>query len=460
MAHAPVHTITSHELRSQSAYTLLSSKQKLMKLIKTVLLLLTLWTGVTSEAQEVSSEGIKWTNGLTWDQLKEKAKQENKYIFVDCYTTWCKPCKYMDKTVYSNDTVAVAMNQDFLSMKLQMDKSSNDNEQIKSLYSTANLFENEYHVNSYPTFLFFNPSGRLVHKDIGAKTVPRFVLLANEALDEGKQFYRRVDDYWKSSRDYSKTPELAKYARKIGDDSLSATLSDDYLNNYVFSSTGVNEISKESLEFVYSIYESISSSSKAFHFFYDHADTVDKITGRYGQASRLINYVIAKEEIEPRLSAARKQGEEPAWGKMERTISSKYTKSIAVTNVLDAKINWCVEQRKWDRAISYSIQKVESFHLDTNRLFGIEVYNIATIILNHSQCKKELERALAWMVLFSTRDDDELIKIGSMDTYAGLLYKTGRFKEGLEKMKMYVELSKDREAAQLLPKMEKLQKIW
>ena len=32
---------------------------------------------------------------LTLAKALEKAKIENKYVFVDCYTSWCGPCKMM-----------------------------------------------------------------------------------------------------------------------------------------------------------------------------------------------------------------------------------------------------------------------------------------------------------------------------------------------------------------------------
>src|SRR5205807_219920 len=75
-------------------------------------------------AQE--NTGIKWTEGLTWEQVKEKAKKENKYIFLDCFATWCGPCKLMDKEIYTNDTVGSYFNDKFISVKVQMDKAKND----------------------------------------------------------------------------------------------------------------------------------------------------------------------------------------------------------------------------------------------------------------------------------------------------------------------------------------------
>lgn len=37
---------------------------------------------------------------LTLEKALEKAKKENKLVFVDTYTSWCMPCKYMANTIF------------------------------------------------------------------------------------------------------------------------------------------------------------------------------------------------------------------------------------------------------------------------------------------------------------------------------------------------------------------------
>lgn len=98
--------------------------------------------------------GIQWVTGLSWEEVKEKAKRENKYIFLDCFTTWCGPCKMMDAEVYSNDSVGNYLNDRFLSVRVQMDRTANDNSFVKSWYSEAAAIQKKYHIEGYPTFIF------------------------------------------------------------------------------------------------------------------------------------------------------------------------------------------------------------------------------------------------------------------------------------------------------------------
>ena len=39
---------------------------------------------------------------VSFEELKEKAQETKKNIFIDCYTTWCGPCKFMSKNTILN----------------------------------------------------------------------------------------------------------------------------------------------------------------------------------------------------------------------------------------------------------------------------------------------------------------------------------------------------------------------
>ena len=82
---------------------------------------------------------IQFENKLTWQQIQAAARQENKFIFVDCYATWCTPCKMMDRDIYSSEKVGDYMNSNFISIKIQIDTTTHDNDDIRNMYFDAHM---------------------------------------------------------------------------------------------------------------------------------------------------------------------------------------------------------------------------------------------------------------------------------------------------------------------------------
>src|ERR1700684_3573017 len=126
-------------------------------------------------------KGIHFEQGLTWAEVKEKAQQEGKYIFMDCYASWCGPCKEMDRDIYTNERLGEYMNTHFVSIKVQMDTSRQDNENVQEWYSSAQNIRNEFKINAFPSYLFFSPSALIVHRDLGYKNVNEFTATVKTA---------------------------------------------------------------------------------------------------------------------------------------------------------------------------------------------------------------------------------------------------------------------------------------
>ena len=59
---------------------------------------------------------------ISFDEGLKAAKAENKLLFVDCYTSWCGPCKMMANTVFPDSTLGAWMNSKFVCMKIDMEK--------------------------------------------------------------------------------------------------------------------------------------------------------------------------------------------------------------------------------------------------------------------------------------------------------------------------------------------------
>jgi len=96
---------------------------------------------------------VKW-NDEPFDQVLARAKQENKYVFIDFYATWCGPCKRLDEKVYPDATVSGLLNS-MVSVKYDAEK------------EPWLPIAKKYKVNKYPTLLVLDPNGQEVDRHIG-----------------------------------------------------------------------------------------------------------------------------------------------------------------------------------------------------------------------------------------------------------------------------------------------------
>jgi thioredoxin-related protein len=118
-----------------------------------------------------------------WTKVKTQAKKEGKIIFVDAYTTWCGPCKWMANNVFTDPSVGEFYNKNFINLKLDMEKGE------------GLSFAEEFEVNAYPTLLFVDGSGNLLHKHLGALPADRFLQVGEEALTPGKRIGSLLKEY-------------------------------------------------------------------------------------------------------------------------------------------------------------------------------------------------------------------------------------------------------------------------
>lgn len=116
--------------------------------------------------------GIQFFKG-SWKEVLNEAQQQQKMVFVDVYTEWCGPCKYMDRAVFTDADVARKYAAHFIAYKLDAEKG----EGVE--------LARRYNVGAYPTFLFLNSGGYLVHKVTGEREKIPFTALADAAVQAG-----------------------------------------------------------------------------------------------------------------------------------------------------------------------------------------------------------------------------------------------------------------------------------
>lgn len=122
-----------------------------------------------------AQDGVDF-RALTFKEALEQAKTENKLVFVDCYTSWCGPCKQMAEKVFPQKKAGDYFNKKFVCVKYDVDKGEGP--------ELAKRFE----VRAYPTFLVIRQDGTLLHKTIGGADVDGIIGRVEESFDETKAY--------------------------------------------------------------------------------------------------------------------------------------------------------------------------------------------------------------------------------------------------------------------------------
>jgi thiol-disulfide isomerase/thioredoxin len=142
-----------------------------------------LTTVVLFFALVAQAQGIQFFHG-TWSEAKAKAQTEGKLIFVDAYAEWCGPCKRMAATVFPDPKAGEYFNENFVCLKIDMEKEENAE------------FAGKFPVSAYPTLMFIDDKGAIAAKQVGALDVTgllEFGQKASAKSDKSVELQKRFD---------------------------------------------------------------------------------------------------------------------------------------------------------------------------------------------------------------------------------------------------------------------------
>ena len=121
---------------------------------------------LTAIAQEI--------NWVTMDEALELQKKEPRKIFMDAYTTWCGPCKMLDKNTFHNADVVEYVNKHYYAVKFNAEGNSavtykgktygnpNYDATKANRRNSAHDFARVLAVQAYPTMIFFDEEGNTI----------------------------------------------------------------------------------------------------------------------------------------------------------------------------------------------------------------------------------------------------------------------------------------------------------
>ncbi|WP_107038626.1 thioredoxin family protein [Brumimicrobium mesophilum] len=105
---------------------------------------------------------------LSFEEALQKAKKENKLIFLDAYAVWCGPCKMMDRTTFKDEKVGEVFNENFINLKIDMEKGEGP------------AVARKYQVRAYPTMMLINGEGKVEKRILGAMNGEKLLSEVND----------------------------------------------------------------------------------------------------------------------------------------------------------------------------------------------------------------------------------------------------------------------------------------
>lgn len=127
-------------------------------------------TTKTVKEKSVAMKGVQFMMNPSYKNVMAQAKAENKPVLLDFYTTWCAPCKWLDKDVFELDVVADLLNKNFINVKVDAEKGEGP--------SLAQKFS----VGGFPTLVYLNSDGDVVEKQLGMTTATNVMNQAKRVM--------------------------------------------------------------------------------------------------------------------------------------------------------------------------------------------------------------------------------------------------------------------------------------
>lgn len=348
-----------------------------------------------------NNSGIQFQN-LSWSQLLAKAKTENKLIFVDAFTTWCGPCKQMSEEVFPAKSVGIFFNANFINAKIDMEKGEG-----------LSIAE-KYQVEVYPTYLFVNGDGKIVHKAIGYYEVADFISIGKDAKDPAKQFYTLKEKYDNGSRQPELLYNLVIAASEL-DDKDAGKIGKDYFK------TQKNLLTKDNLELMLRLTD--SPLDEHYSFLANNETEAGKILGDTEVKMAIDNIVL-------RYAISKQDENAPVTRQIEsvENIAKKYRPASAKNLAQAYGLYLSVQTEDF---AAYEKIALEYTDRNISELSAMQLNDIAWNFFLNIDNKSSLKKALVWILESIKKDSNSY----NNDTAANLYNKLGDKKNA----KVYAE---------------------
>jgi thiol-disulfide isomerase/thioredoxin len=366
--------------------------------------LLLLWLGST----QAKAQGMEFAHGTVAEVL-QLAKSTNKLVFVDCFTDWCGPCKWMAANTFTNGDVGKFFNENFVNFKLDMEKGE------------GVAFAKKYSVNAYPTLLFLDGDGNLAHANIGALPPDQFLKVAQTALDPDKRLGGLITEYNNGNRSIE---FLTNYILRMGDGGLP-----------------VNEALEIWAEKIKP--EAMLTQKDYFMVFADHFRRIDTDHFKYFLANRAqFEKAYGKDAVDNKISqnymaaiqGALRSEDEKAMQALKEEFK-KVGGQKAEGEILQLDYMMAIREDNTAQTIKIATELAEKYNWDNWSTLNTLAWDFYETI----EDKKALQSAAKW----AKRSIELTEHYYNLDTYGMLQKKLGNNKEAIQYLEKAIAAAKE-----------------
>lgn len=108
---------------------------------------------------------------LNLQQALDAAKTEGKLVFLDGVTVTCPPCRRMEKQTFTDPAVANFFNARFVNVRIDLSRDAEGPE-----------VQNRYGLHDFPSLLFLDAAGELVHIHVGFMDAAQFLAFGKDVV--------------------------------------------------------------------------------------------------------------------------------------------------------------------------------------------------------------------------------------------------------------------------------------
>jgi len=348
-------------------------------------------------------------NHSDFKTILAQAKKENKLVIIDAYTSWCGPCKWMAANIFTNDTVGQFYNTNFICAKFDMEK--DEGLTIAKTYS----------VSVFPTFLFLDGDGKMVHRAVGGAPSQEFIGFGKNALDPSTQLSALMKRYENGER---KSDFISTYVRMLA----YANMHHEYevaLQEYFKTQPETELISAENWQMIVDMvydhnspqFNYVLNNKQLFASKYTEEKVNEKIRSVY--TSSLRKYIAKKDDL--------------GYHHL-RSIIEKSNDSNSESVLFNADLSYYAMKKDWADYSKQAVLYTDKYYSTNSGMLNQIAWNFYENVAD----KNLLAKAEGWAKKSIEIKDG----YANHDTYAAVLYKLGKHKDAKQAAEDAIALAK------------------